>query len=66
MELIEFLRRGERVLDLAEMQNLPLGGLPPFGFLFVELGERSFPHVFDVTHGNYSITERDDGELFLV
>ena len=65
MELIEFLRRGERVLDLAEMQNLPLGGLPPFGFLFVELGERSLLHVFHVTHGNYS-TESDDGELLLV
>jgi len=27
----------------AEVQNLPLGGLPPFGLLLVELGERSLP-----------------------
>src|SRR5215472_13844151 len=50
IEFVEFLRRWERVLDLAEVQNLPLGGFPPFGFRFVELGERSLPHVFHVTH----------------
>jgi hypothetical protein len=44
-------------VDLAEVQNLPLGGFPPFGFLFVELGERSLPHVFHVTHGTSPCTE---------
>jgi hypothetical protein len=44
------LRRGERVLDFGELQNLALGDFPPFGFRFVELGERSLPHVFPVTH----------------
>ena len=55
IEVVELIRRGERVLYLAEVQNLPLGGFPPFGFLFIELGECSLPHVFDVTHGNYSM-----------
>jgi hypothetical protein len=40
IEFVELLRRGERVLYLAEVQNLPLGNFPPFGFRFVELGER--------------------------
>jgi hypothetical protein len=47
--------RGERVLYLAQVLNLPLGGFPPFGLLFVELGERGLLHVFHITHGNYSM-----------
>jgi hypothetical protein len=46
---------GVGVLDLAEVQYLPLGGFPPFGFLFVELGQCSLFHVFHVTHRNYSM-----------
>jgi hypothetical protein len=55
IEFVEFLRLGKGVLYLAEVQNLALGGFPPFGFLFVELGELSLLHVFHVTHGNYSM-----------
>src|SRR6516164_2760207 len=59
IEFVQFLRCGEGVLYLAEVHNLPLGDFPPFGFHFVELAQRSLLHVFDVTHGNYSMyTER--------
>jgi hypothetical protein len=30
IEFVQFLRRWEGVLYLAEVQNLPLGGFPPF------------------------------------
>ena len=56
----------EGILYFAQVQNLPLCDFPPFGFCFVELGERSLLHIVHVTHGNYSITERGDEELFLV